>query len=184
MRFTKMHGAGNDYIYVDCFAAPAPKDPVHLSQILSDRHKGIGGDGLVLILPPDQKNADARMRMFNADGSESEMCGNAIRCVGKYLFDHGIAKKKSLVIQTGRGPLELELENDGDRCRRAGVDMATPILEAAKIPTLLPGNPPIEVPLHIDGREFLVTSVSMGNPHAIIYVDEPTDELVWGFGQN
>lgn len=182
MRFTKMHGAGNDYIYLDCFAAPAPEDPAHVSQIISDRHKGIGGDGLVLILPPDQKTADARMRMFNADGSESEMCGNAIRCVGKYLFDHGIARKKSLVIQTGRGPLALELEYEGDVCQRARVNMSTPILEAAKIPTNLPGNPPIEVPLDVDGRRFTVTAVSMGNPHAIIYVDDITDELVLGYG--
>lgn len=182
MKFTKMHGAGNDYIYIDCFDAPAPSDPAALSQAMSDRHKGIGADGLVLICPPEGNGADARMRMFNADGSESEMCGNAIRCVGKYLFDHGRLNKRTVVIQTGRGPLELKLEVDGSICKRARVNMAAPILEASLIPTTLFGNPPCNVPLEVDGRVFHVTSLSMGNPHCVIFVDHPTDELVLGFG--
>lgn len=182
MQFTKMHGAGNDYIYVDCIRSPAPANPEELSRLVSDRHKGIGGDGLVLICPPESAQADARMRMFNADGSEAEMCGNAIRCVGKYLFDHGHTKKREIIVETGRGPLALQLETSGGVCRRATVNMAAPILEAARIPTTLPGNPPIDAPLDVAGRQLRVTCVSMGNPHAVIYVPEPTDEWVLQVG--
>src|SRR5438128_12684143 len=112
MRFTKMQGAGNDYIYVDCFHAKSPLDPAGLSRKISDRHFGVGGDGLILICPSEQ--ADARMRMFNADGSEAEMWGNGIRFVAKYVYDHGIAKERRLKIETGRGILNLELEVSGD----------------------------------------------------------------------
>src|SRR5262245_27008843 len=108
MRFTKMQGLGNDYIYVNCFRERAPADPASLSKAISDRHFGIGSDGLILICPSEK--ADARMLMFNADGSESEMCGNGIRCVAKYVYDHGLAKKPALTIETGRGVLKLELE--------------------------------------------------------------------------
>src|SRR6266699_7292517 len=108
MHFTKMHGAGNDYVYLDCFRQPLPRDPAGLSRVISDRHFGVGSDGLILICPSDK--ADARMRMFNADGSEAEMCGNGIRCVAKYVYDHGIAQKPVLKIETGRGVLTLELE--------------------------------------------------------------------------
>jgi len=174
MRFTKMQGAGNDYVYVDCFQEPMPHDPAGLSRILSDRHFGVGADGLILIGPSDK--ADARMRMFNADGSEAEMCGNGIRCVAKYVYDHGIARKPSLKIETGRGILELDLEIAGDKVQQVRVDMGEPILEASRIPTSLPGNPPLDVPLvPLDLR---VTCVSMGNPHCITYVDEITDDLV------
>lgn len=182
MRFTKMHGAGNDYIYFDGFQASLPADPTSLAVTASDRHKGIGGDGIVLICPPDESGSDARMRMFNADGSEAEMCGNAIRCVGKYLFDRGLVAKREMVVQTGRGPMRLQLEADGKVCKRVRVNMASPILECPKIPTTLPGNPPLRVPIEVGGRTFEVTAVSMGNPHAIIIVDEPTDELVLGYG--
>jgi hypothetical protein len=116
MRFTKMHGAGNDYIYVDCFAQPAPRDPTKASIAMSDRHTGIGGDGLVLIGPSER--ADARMRMFNADGSESEMCGNAIRCVAKYLCDHGLVKKSELNIETGAGVLTLQVFTENSKVAR------------------------------------------------------------------
>src|SRR5438874_545209 len=132
MRFTKMQGAGNDYIYLDCVREPPPKDPVSLARAISDRHFGVGGDGLVLILPSEK--ADARMRMFNADGSEAEMCGNAVRCVGKFIHDHGLATKPVVTIETGRGVLTLELETQAGRVQRARVDMNEPILEAAKIP--------------------------------------------------
>src|SRR5438105_10916693 len=108
MRFTKMQGAGNDYIYVDCFRTKLAGDPAALSRKISDRHRGVGGDGLILICPSAQ--ADARMRMFNADGSEAEMCGNGVRCVAKYIYDHGLAEEKVLTIETGRGVLDLELE--------------------------------------------------------------------------
>src|SRR4051812_14469682 len=108
MRFTKMHGAGNDYVYVNCFAETVPHDIRQLAIAVSDRHKGIGADGLILICPSE--TADARMRMFNADGSESEMCGNGVRCVAKYVYDHGIAKRDELKIETGRGVLPIRLE--------------------------------------------------------------------------
>src|SRR5258707_5658873 len=108
MRFHKMHGLGNDYVYVDCFNQPPPRNPAKLSIAISDRHFGVGSDGLILICPSEK--ADARMRMFNADGSESEMCGNGLRCVAKYVYDHGIARKEKLALGTGRGILHVEVE--------------------------------------------------------------------------
>ena len=133
MRFTKMHGIGNDYVYVNCFAEPLPDDPPGLSRRISDRHFGVGSDGLILICQSDN-GADARMRMFNADGSESEMCGNGIRCVAKYVYDHGIKRSESLRIQTGRGILKLELEVKNGKTERVRVNMGEPILEAERIP--------------------------------------------------
>ena len=166
MRFTKMHGAGNDYVYVDCFHEPVPGDIPGTAIAISDRHTGVGGDGMVLICPSEV--ADARMRMFNADGSESEMCGNAIRCVAKFVYDRGIAKKPELKIETGRGVLTMQLTpgRDGliDRVR---VNMGAPILESERIPTLLPGDPPKNVPLEVAGQTIQVTCVSMGNPHCV-----------------
>jgi diaminopimelate epimerase len=178
MRFTKMQGAGNDYIYVDCFAQKMPANPAALSQKMADRHFGVGGDGLILICPSEK--ADARMRMFNADGSEAEMCGNGVRCVAKYVYEHGIARKPMLSIETGRGVLTLEVETRGDKVKQVRVDMGEPILEAAKIPTTLPGNPPIEVPL--PGYDYKVTCVSMGNPHCVIFVEAITDQHIHVFG--
>jgi diaminopimelate epimerase len=183
MRFTKMHGCGNDYVYVDCFQNPMPHDPVGLSQAISDRHKGVGSDGLILICPSDK--ADARMRMFNADGSEAEMCGNGVRCVAKYVYDHGLVRKPTLTVETGRGILTLELEVAGGTVQRVRVDMGEPILDAARIPTTLPGNPPLDVPLMVPGSPettLRVTCVSMGNPHCINFVDAVTDALVLGLG--
>src|SRR5471030_2046323 len=132
MKFTKMHGAGNDYVYVDCFAEMIPPDLPKLATAVSDRHTGIGADGLILICPSE--TADARMRMFNADGSESEMCGNGVRCVAKYVYDHGIARKNRLMIETGRGVLTLDIEASNGRAESIRVDMGEPILEAAQIP--------------------------------------------------
>src|SRR5512143_111605 len=126
MKFTKMHGAGNDYIYVDCFAEPVPRDLARLAVAVSDRHKGIGADGLILICPSEK--ADARMRMFNADGSEAEMCGNGLRCVAKFVHDHGIAPKSRLAIETGRGTLTVDLEIRGGKTERVRVDMGPPIV--------------------------------------------------------
>lgn len=180
MKFTKMHGAGNDYVYVDCFAETVPRDLPRLAMAVSDRHKGIGADGLILICPSE--TADARMRMFNADGSESEMCGNGVRCVAKYVYDHGIARKNRLAIETGRGVLALDLETAQGKVARVRVNMGTPILEAAKIPTTLAGNPPIKQKLSAGGREFEVTCVSMGNPHCITFVDRLSDEWVLKVG--
>jgi diaminopimelate epimerase len=170
MRFTKMHGIGNDYVYVDCFAQRPPADPAALSVIISDRHFGVGGDGLILITPSER--ADARMRMFNADGSEAEMCGNGLRCVAKHVYDHGIARKPRLAIETGRGVLTVDLEVKNDKVSRARVDMGEPILEAVRIPTTLPGDPPVDVPLEAGGHAFRITAVSMGNPHAVAYVGD------------
>ena len=180
MRFTKMQGAGNDYVYVDCFAEPMPQRPDELARKVADRHFGIGGDGLILICPSQQ--ADARMRMFNADGSESEMCGNGVRCVAKYVYDHGLCRKETLRIETGRGVLTLNLELAGDRVHRVRVNMGEPILQSDRIPTTFPGSPVVDVPIDVGGRQFQVTCVSMGNPHCITFVDEPTDDWVLGIG--
>jgi diaminopimelate epimerase len=181
MRFTKMHGAGNDYVYVDCFAQPAPADIPATAIAISDRHTGVGGDGLVLIGPSEL--ADARMRMFNADGSESEMCGNAIRCVAKYVFDHGLVKKPDLKIETGRGILSMQLATGRDgKVRQVTVGMGAPILDGPSIPTTLPGNPPLNEPLDVAGNRIHVTCVSMGNPHCVTFVDELNDDWVLRVG--
>ena len=181
MRFTKMQGIGNDYVYVNCFEVPFPKDAAELARRMSDRHFGIGGDGLILICPSDN-GADARMRMYNVDGSEAEMCGNGLRCVAKYVYDHGIKRAESLRIQTGRGILAVDIELKGGKVDRARVNMGQPILEGPRIPTKLTGNPPLDAPLTVDGRTLQVTCVSVGNPHCVIYVEKATDELVLGLG--
>ena len=206
MRFTKMHGAGNDYVYVDCFAEPMPDDPADLAKKVSDRHFGIGGDGLILICPSDVADArmrmynadgtvirpdgpsDARMRIFNADGSEAEMCGNGVRCVAKYLYDHGICRRQTLKIETGAGILTLNLDVADERVRRVRVDMGEPILEPERIPTTLPANPRLDgnpvagVALNVGGEKLEVTCVSMGNPHCVTFVDELTDHWVVEIG--
>lgn len=180
MRFTKMQGAGNDYVYVDCVSQPPPADPPRLAQQIADRHFGVGGDGLILICPSSV--ADARMRMFNADGSESEMCGNGVRCVAKYVYDHALARRPTLRIETGRGVLTLDLEIAADRVERVRVNMGAPILEAARIPTTLAGERVVDHPRAalgglLDepwtgpcGLEGGLTCVSMGNPHVVLYV--------------
>jgi diaminopimelate epimerase len=170
MRFTKMQGLGNDYVYVSTFDQPPPPDPAKLAVAVSDRHFGIGGDGLILIMP--SKQADARMRMFNADGSEGEMCGNGIRCVAKYLYDHGLARAEQVSIETGRGVLTLGLQIVEDQVRGVRVDMGPPIFDPAQIPTLLEGRPPVDAPIRVGDCELAVTVVSMGNPHAVIYEDD------------
>jgi diaminopimelate epimerase len=180
MHFTKMHGCGNDYIYVDCFRQPMPHDPPGLSRVISDRHFGVGGDGLILICPSDK--ADARMRMYNADGSESEMCGNGIRCVAKFVHDHGLVRKSPLTIETGRGVLTLELKLSGGTVRQVRVDMGEPILEAERIPTTLAGAPPLDSSLQVGEQTLRVTCVSVGNPHCITFVDAITDAHVLGLG--
>jgi len=180
MRFTKMHGAGNDYVYVDCFHQPIPDGLPELAQRVSHRRFGIGADGLILILP--SRVADARMQMFNADGSEAEMCGNGIRCVAKYVFDRGICHREQLRIETKAGVLAVSLEVSGDRAQRVRVDMGEPILQAQRIPTTLPGDPVVNCDFPVGGRTLAVTCVSMGNPHCIVFVDRATDELVLGLG--
>ncbi len=174
MRFTKMHGIGNDYIYVDCFRQPLPRDPVALAKTISDRHYGVGADGLILICRSER--ADGRMRMYNADGSESEMCGNGIRCVAKFMYDHSLVRKPVLTVETGRGVLTLELDIASDKVRQVRVDMGEPILEAERIPTTLPGPRVVNHPLsgvepwHQEcGLDPRMTCASMGNPHVILY---------------
>ncbi len=180
MKFTKMHGAGNDYVYVDCFKEELPKDIPALAREVSDRHTGIGGDGLILICPSE--TADARMRMFNADGSESEMCGNGIRCVAKYVYDHDIVKKEELHIETGRGILTLQMFAEDGIVDQVRVNMGEPIFAAGQIPTTLPGTPPTKVPLDVAAKTLEVTCVSMGNPHCITFVDEVNDDWVHRIG--
>ncbi|MCL2303745.1 MAG: diaminopimelate epimerase [Planctomycetaceae bacterium] len=182
MRFTKMEGTGNDYVYVNCFDQPIPDQPERLATKISDRHFGVGGDGLVLILPSD--TADARMRMFNADGSEGEMCGNAIRCIAKYLYDHNIRRRETLVIETGAGPKTLQLFADPQtgKIGKVRVDMGKPILNPADIPVLLGETPVVDVLLTGFGKDFRVTCVSMGNPHCVTFDLPPVDENVLGLG--
>lgn len=185
MQFTKMHGAGNDYVYVDCFAHPMPEHPDRLAREISDRHFGIGGDGLILICPSDK--ADARMRMFNADGSEAEMCGNGVRCVAKYVHDHDLCRNDRLRIETGRGILDLELEIVGGKAVRVRVDMGEPILKPVRIPVdlpsatdkivdspagkYIPSGGPDDWRNHC-GLEPQMTCISMGNPHVVLYCQD------------
>jgi diaminopimelate epimerase len=176
LRFTKMHGAGNDYVYVDAFRDRLPNDIPALARVMSDRHRGIGGDGLIVIGPSDR--GDARMRMFNADGSEAEMCGNGIRCVAKYVYDHGLARKERMDIETGRGVLTVDVQVEAGKARQVRVNMGRPILSAPQIPTTLPGNPPVRATLEVAGRSLQVTCVSMGNPHCITFVEAVTDDWV------
>jgi diaminopimelate epimerase len=174
MRFTKMHGIGNDYVYIDGFKQRV-EDPKRLAVAVSDRHFGIGSDGLILILPSDK--ADVRMRMFNADGSEGEMCGNGIRCVAKYAYDHGLAKVNPMKVETGAGVLALELDIVENKVHRVRVDMGEPRLAPADIPATVEGADRIlNRPMTLDGREYLMTCVGMGNPHAVFFVDD-TDEI-------
>jgi diaminopimelate epimerase len=186
MRFTKMQGVGNDYVYVDCFQEPLPGDPAGLARRIADRHFGVGGDGLILIRPSTV--ADARMQMFNADGSESEMCGNGVRCVAKYVYDHGICRRERLAIETGAGVLTLELEIHGGLTRRVRVDVGEPILAAQQIPTTLPGSAArpdravVDAQLLAGGLALQVTCVSLGNPHCVTFVDRLSDDWVLGVG--
>jgi diaminopimelate epimerase len=165
-----MHGIGNDYVYVDCFDQDVA-DPAELARAVSDRNFAVGSDGLILILPSD--TADVRMRMFNADGSEGEMCGNGIRCVAKYAFDHGRSAANPMRIETAAGvkTIELTLADDG-AVAAATVDMGEPILVPADIPVALDGEQVVNASIVVAGQTFEMTCVSMGNPHAVIYVDD------------
>jgi diaminopimelate epimerase len=184
LRFTKMHGAGNDYIYVNAATETLPNDLSQLAKAISHRRFGAGADGLIIIHPSD--TADARMQMFNADGSEAEMCGNGIRCVAKYVYEAGWTKNTVLAIDTRAGVLKVSLEVDNGFVEQVTVDMGEPILEPARIPTRLSGPGEDGRVVHqlfeIEGRRLHVTCVSMGNPHCIVFVPEITDELVFGIG--
>ena len=169
LSFTKMHGIGNDYIYLNCLEQEL-KNPNDLSVFLSDRHLGVGGDGIVLILPSSV--ADYRMRMFNADGSEGKMCGNAIRCVGKYLFDNKITSKTDLTIETLSGNKSLKLYVTGDYVESVEVDMGKPVLKSSDIPVLSDSETFINQPVTVGSNDYFATCVSMGNPHAVIFMND------------
>lgn len=170
MRFTKMQGLGNDYVYVNGFEESVD-DPAALARAVSDRHFGVGADGLILILPSDE--GDVRMRMFNADGSEGQMCGNGIRCVAKYAYDRKLARVNPMRVETLAGVKRIELVLDADdTVRAATVDMGEPILEPARIPVSMQVKRIVDMPLKLATLAYHMTCVGMGNPHAVIYTDD------------
>lgn len=172
MRFVKMHGLGNDYIYVDT-TRERVEDPQGLAVAMSRPHFGVGADGLVLI--GASQCADLSMRMFNADGSEGEMCGNAVRCIGKYAYERGLVRRETMTLQTRAGVKTLRLTVEDGRVSRVRVDMGAPILDGPSIPALLGEGRIVRRPLEAGGRAFEVTCVSMGNPHAVIFLHEDVD---------
>lgn len=173
MKFTKMHGCGNDYVYVNCFEEKVD-DPNQLAVKVSDRHFGIGSDGLILICPSDK--ADFQMKMYNADGSEGAMCGNGIRCVGKYVYDFGLSGKDEITIETKSGIKRLKLFIQDGKMEKARVNMGEAILDTARVPVYVRREQAINEPITIDGQEWHFTAVSMGNPHAVVFVDN-VDEV-------
>jgi diaminopimelate epimerase len=179
MRFIKMHGIGNDYVYVDCLQETV-KDPATLAVRVSDRHFGVGGDGLILIMP--STNADVRMRMFNADGSEGEMCGNGIRCLAKYVYETGIARQPALTVETLAGILRLQLFTANGKVERVRVNMGMPRLRRQDIPMLGAGERVLGEKLMAGDREFVVTCLSMGNPHCVVYIDDVAHFAVTHYG--
>ena len=181
MKFTKMQGAGNDYVYVNCFEETVA-DPRQLAMRVSNRNFGIGSDGLILIMPSTM--ADVRMRMFNSDGSESEMCGNGIRCVAKYVHDRGIVSKKEITVETGAGVLTLKLTpGGGGKVEKVRVNMGPPRLSRNEIPMNgVPVGRVVAEPLTVLDRTFLITCVSMGNPHCVIFVDDADNFPVSTYG--
>lgn len=178
MKFTKMQGIGNDYVYVNCFEEKV-EDPAALAKFVSDRHFGIGSDGLILIKP--SKNADFTMDMYNADGSQGEMCGNGIRCVAKYVYDKGLTDQQQILIETLAGIKYLDLTVEDGKVVLVRVDMGEPELIAEKIPVIADSEKVIDAPIEIDGTTYHMTCVSMGNPHAVVYVDDvdnlPIEEI-------
>lgn len=169
MKFTKMHGCGNDYVYVNGFEEDV-KDPSGVAIAVSDRHFGIGSDGLILILPSDV--ADFRMGMYNADGSEGKMCGNGVRCIAKYVYDHGMTDKTQISIETKGGIKYLDLHVENGKVSTVKVDMGEPILTTKEIPVEWKEEQMIGQPVEVDGRQYEMTCVSMGNPHAVVWVDD------------
>ena len=169
MKFTKMHGAGNDYIYIDG-TKEHMTDAGKWAKRLSDRHFGIGSDGVVLILPSD--TCDFRMKMYNSDGSEAEMCGNASRCIGKYVYDKKLTNKKTIILETKAGVKTLELIVKNDEVSAVKVDMGEPCFESHRIPVTIEKNIVKDYPIEIEGNTYSVTALSMGNPHAVIFIDE------------
>lgn len=168
MKFTKMHGAGNDYIYVNCFEEQID-DPAGLAKKLSDRHFGVGADGLICICPSSV--ADFKMEIYNADGSQAQMCGNGIRCVGKYVYDRGLTDKTVITVETGAGVKTLWLNLENGAVKTVRVCMGSPEFRPDLIPVAAEGEHFIQQPVYIDGEKYLVTALSVGNPHAVIFVD-------------
>ena len=169
MKFTKMHGIGNDYVYVNCFKETV-KDPSAVAKFVSDRHFGIGSDGLILIKPSDI--ADCEMDMYNLDGSQGAMCGNGIRCVAKYAYDYGIVNKTSISVATKSGVKYLDLSIRDGKVSMVKVNMGAPILQASLIPVVSESEQVVNAPIEVDGQIYHFTAVSMGNPHAIVYMDD------------
>lgn len=172
LKFTKMHGAGNDYIYINGFDHNI-KDPEALALELSNRNFGIGSDGIVLILPSEK--SDFRMKMFNSDGSEAEMCGNATRCVGKYVYDKGLTTKTEITLETKAGEKYITLLEGNEKSRKVTVDMGEPILDPLLIPVNIDEQPVLNYPLDIDGKIWKISCVSMGNPHAVVFTENIKD---------
>lgn len=171
VKFTKMHGIGNDYVYVNCFSETV-ENPEETAKFVSDRHFGIGSDGLILICPSDV--ADFEMRMYNADGSRGEMCGNGIRCVGKYVYDYGLTDKTDISVETLGGVKYLKLHAENGKVKTVRVNMGTPELVPERIPIVMPkgADKVIDEPITVAGQEYRMTGVSMGNPHAVVYIDD------------
>lgn len=179
MKFTKMQGLGNDYVYVNCFEEKIDNPP-ELARRISDRHFGVGSDGLIMINPSDR--ADFEMEMYNADGSRGEMCGNGIRCVAKYVYDYGLTDKTDISVETLGGIKYLELTVEDGKVRTVKVDMGKPELEPQKIPVKADGDKAVDEPILVGGEEYRMTCVSMGNPHAVVFVggdvrDFPLEEI-------
>ena len=174
MKFTKMHGIGNDYVYVNCLKEKV-EDPAEAARFVSDRHFGIGSDGLILIKPSEV--ADFQMDMYNADGSRSEMCGNGVRCVAKYVYDYGLTDKTEVDIETGAGIKHIVLTIKDGKVEKARVDMGEPILKPELVPVKGEGDKLVNEPFLVDGQQYRMTCVSMGNPHAVVFLDEDVKEL-------
>ncbi len=170
--YTKMHGLGNDYLFIET-ARHGINDPAELSRRMSHRHLGAGSDGLILIMPP-ANGGDFRMRMFNADGSEAQTCGNGIRCFAKYVYERGLTQKKDFVIETLGGPNRVQLSISKGRVERVRSNMGRPRFERSEIPMLGPPGRVIEEPLDVDGTTYKITCANVGNPHAVIFVDDAT----------
>ena len=179
MKFTKMHGCGNDYVYVNLFEETV-EDAPKLATVVSDRHFGIGSDGVIPIGPSEV--ADFRMRIYNADGSEAEMCGNGIRCVAKYVYDHKMTDKTEISVESGAGIKYLTLFVEQGKVEQVRVDMGEPILEPAQIPVLAEGDKVVDEPIEVCGKTWNMTCVSMGNPHAVVFVDNVADFEIEKYG--
>lgn len=179
MKFTKMHGCGNDYVYVNLFEEKLEDAPA-LARIVSDRHFGIGSDGVITIGPSEI--ADFRMRIYNADGSEAEMCGNGIRCVAKYVYDHKLTDKTEIAVESGAGIKYLTLFVENGKVAQVRVDMGAPILAPAEIPVVAEGDRVVDQPIEVCGKEWRMTCVSMGNPHAVVFVDDVANFPIEQYG--